>query len=402
MQRTYTRKEFYDLVWSKPMTKLAKDFGLSDVALHKLCRRHQIPTPPLGYWAKLAHGKPVVQTKLPKVAGGDSAPVMVSTGQPSQSAEAQEAKARAASLAQVAPAPAPQHKLITATLSKLRKAKANDRGLASAVAERLLDCSVAPSSIDRLEIILDRLVAAAGVQGFELTANGKSVKFAGPVESLSITISEEVKRSKHVTTAVEAAAVERLQNRRRRTNWDWDRDYQPMPLRPEWDYAPTGKLSIEFDQVYVAQGFAPRRSFRDGKSQSLENMAGEIAVGMVMLAKAKADERARREEQARLAEIEHQKRVERQRANYIEEKRSKAFDGFLERWSKLQTIRELVHHLQAIPEPRPERVEAMIKWAEDELDFRTSMLGPERLEARLEKDGVFGSDDDRGFYPSRW
>ena len=131
-------------------------------------------------------------------------------------------------------------------------------------------------------------------------------------------------------------------------------------------------------------------------------MAGEIAVGMVMLAKAKADEQVRRDEQARLAEIEQQKRVERQRANYIEEKRSKAFDGFLERWSKLQTIRELVHHLQAAPEPRPERVEAMIKWAEDELDFRTLLLGPERLEARLEEDGVFGPDDDRGFYPSRW
>lgn len=40
-------KEFYDLVWSNPMTKLAKDFGLSDVALLKLYRRHQIPTPPL-------------------------------------------------------------------------------------------------------------------------------------------------------------------------------------------------------------------------------------------------------------------------------------------------------------------------------------------------------------------
>lgn len=403
MQRTYTRKEFYDLVWSKPMTKLAKDFGLSDVALHKLCRRHQIPTPPLGYGAKLAHGKPVVQTKLPKVVGGDSAQVMVSAGQPSQSAEAQEAKVRAASLAQVVPAPAPQHKLITATLIKLRKAKANDRGLVVAGAERMLDCSVAPSSVDRLEIILDRLVAAALVQEFELTANGKSVVFTGPVESLSITISEEVKRSKHVATAAEVAALERWQDRtRRQTSWDWERNYQPMPFQPEWDYAPTGKLSIEFDQVYVSQGFSPRRSFRDGKSQSLENMAGEIAVGMVVLAKAKADERIRREENARLAEIEQQKRVERQRLNFIQEKRSKAFDGLLEQWTKLKSIHELVLHLQAIPKPWPARVEAMIKWAEDELAFRESQLGPEPLEARLEKDSVFGSDDDRGFYPNRW
>ena len=51
-----TRRELYDLVWSKPMTKLAKEFSLSDVALHKTCRRHRIPTPGLGYWAKVAAG----------------------------------------------------------------------------------------------------------------------------------------------------------------------------------------------------------------------------------------------------------------------------------------------------------------------------------------------------------
>lgn len=401
MQRTYPRKDFYDLVWSKPMTKLAKDFGLSDVALHKLCRRHQIPTPPLGYWAKLAHGKPVVQTALPKIVGSERGLITVSAGQPSQSAEAQEARARAASLAEAVPVLAAQHKLVTSTLSKLRKAKVNDRGLVVAASDRLLDCSVSPSSVDRLELILDGLVAAARVQGFELEANGKSIVFNGPLEPLSVTISEEVKRSKHVTTPVEAAALERWQNRSR-SRCDWDRNYQPMPFKPEWDYEPTGKLSVEFEQVYVREGFSPRRSFRDGKSQSLENMAGEIAVGMVVLAKAKADERVRDDERARLAAIEQQKRVERQRENYIEEKRAKAFDGLLERWSRLQTIRELVLHLQALPLPHPARVEAMIKWAEEELSFRESLLGPERLEAGLEKDNVFGSDDDRGFFPSRW
>ena len=30
MSRTFTREEFYDLVWSKPMTYLAKEFVLSD------------------------------------------------------------------------------------------------------------------------------------------------------------------------------------------------------------------------------------------------------------------------------------------------------------------------------------------------------------------------------------
>lgn len=67
-----TREELYALVWDRPMTRLAKEFGLSDAALHKICRKHEIPTPPLGYWAKKAYGKPVTNTPLPKARGGNS------------------------------------------------------------------------------------------------------------------------------------------------------------------------------------------------------------------------------------------------------------------------------------------------------------------------------------------
>ena len=51
--KEYTRQELYDLVWTTPLGKLAKRYGLSDVGLRKICVKHDIPTPPLGYWAKL-------------------------------------------------------------------------------------------------------------------------------------------------------------------------------------------------------------------------------------------------------------------------------------------------------------------------------------------------------------
>lgn len=47
--RRLTRKELYALVWATPLTKVAKQFDLSDVALHKICRKHNVPTPPQGY-----------------------------------------------------------------------------------------------------------------------------------------------------------------------------------------------------------------------------------------------------------------------------------------------------------------------------------------------------------------
>ena len=39
------------------MIKLARKLDISDVGLAKACRRHNIPRPPRGYWAKLAAGK---------------------------------------------------------------------------------------------------------------------------------------------------------------------------------------------------------------------------------------------------------------------------------------------------------------------------------------------------------
>lgn len=53
MKREFSREEFYDLIWSKPIKDLAPKFGMSDVALGKICRQLGFATPGRGYWAKL-------------------------------------------------------------------------------------------------------------------------------------------------------------------------------------------------------------------------------------------------------------------------------------------------------------------------------------------------------------
>lgn len=72
MERAFTREELYALVWSEPMSKLAKRFDLSDVGLAKACRRSNIPLPNRGYWAKREAGKSVVQAPLPLRGFGQS------------------------------------------------------------------------------------------------------------------------------------------------------------------------------------------------------------------------------------------------------------------------------------------------------------------------------------------
>lgn len=62
--KTLTRSELYELVWDKPMRDLAREFGVSDRGLAKICERVKVPCPARGYWAKKAAGRPVVQRRL--------------------------------------------------------------------------------------------------------------------------------------------------------------------------------------------------------------------------------------------------------------------------------------------------------------------------------------------------
>jgi hypothetical protein len=81
MARTFTREEFYELVWSKPTVQLAKEFGLSDVALGKICRKHDVPKPPLGWWAKKQAGRRVRITPLPRVQRGAQDRIVIAGGE---------------------------------------------------------------------------------------------------------------------------------------------------------------------------------------------------------------------------------------------------------------------------------------------------------------------------------
>ena len=71
MSISLTRQELYDRVWAEPVDTLAKEFGLSNVGLGKACRRHNIPVPPRGYWARKAAGHRMRQPPLPPSKAGD-------------------------------------------------------------------------------------------------------------------------------------------------------------------------------------------------------------------------------------------------------------------------------------------------------------------------------------------
>jgi hypothetical protein len=60
------RWRVFDAVWSKPIAKVARRYGMPAVELRRACKELEIPMPPRGYWVKKKAGQPVPRRpKLP-------------------------------------------------------------------------------------------------------------------------------------------------------------------------------------------------------------------------------------------------------------------------------------------------------------------------------------------------
>lgn len=225
MAQEFTREEFHALVWSKPITHLAREFGLSDVALHKICRKHTIPTPPAGWWAKKAAGKPVKIELLPERMGDLTDRITISgrelRNEPDLIAEARENARVALSAVAIAEA-APVHPIVARTIARLRKARPVGNGLVCTQGPNLIRAEVAPASIDRLEISLNRIAAALQASGADIRPGENAARIVIGEETISFSVSEVIRREKHVLTAKEQAkqdAWDRRQERRASNPW---------------------------------------------------------------------------------------------------------------------------------------------------------------------------------------
>ncbi|UTM01028.1 hypothetical protein MID00_16245 [Alcaligenes sp. NLF5-7] len=70
-QKTITREQLYDAIWSEPAMHLAAKYGVSGSFLARVCDRLRVPRPRPGYWNKLAVGKAPPKPALPEAEPGD-------------------------------------------------------------------------------------------------------------------------------------------------------------------------------------------------------------------------------------------------------------------------------------------------------------------------------------------
>lgn len=405
MSRTFTREELYELVWSRPMTHLAREFGLSDVGLHKICRKHEVPNPPPGWWAKKAAGRKVRQTPLPKGKGVPEKVVIAGGELRAEPASVKQVREQARITASSA---APEQSLgryliVERTIAKLRKAKPGPTGLVESEGTGLVRCAIAPASVDRLATALPPIIAAAAQQGFVLESGESAARLAGAEETIAFSISERVKRVKHELADGEKAGEEKWQQKRERHRPDrWRETYFSRPRFPEWEWQPTGLLCLELEEVYVPGGSSPRRSFRDGKVQRLENMTSDIAVGMAVLAATKKERRLKREAEQRRIEEQRRLRDEALRATHVEERRTAALESVLDELDRVERLRRLLGALRDESGSAGARVAEFMRWSEDHLTRRVSGLNAEGLTSRFLDQGLFGEDDGHAFRPPHW
>lgn len=280
MSLSFTRREFYDLVWSKPMIHLASELGVSDVALHKVCRKHHIPNPPLGWWAKKAAGKDVKQIPLPEFEGDRPDTITI------RSAPAADWKTKAVEVAEekvrsAPPSPDGQPKrggvIVRNTMAALRRGKSNDQGLICVHEAGLISCSIAKQSIGRVADFLPKLEAAAEVLGFKLTHDDEPSRFSDGVQTVKFEISEGYTREKHELTRSEKAERAAWEKRHERRGWRYEfgdpdvtPDFPPSVIRVRPDRRTD-------DEAYKVHGRADHCGAEGGRGGSQDRRPGPAA-----------------------------------------------------------------------------------------------------------------------------
>lgn len=327
-----TREALYEQVWAEPLRTLAKRFGISDVGLKRICRRHDIPTPGLGYWAKVEHGKPVKKLPLPSLPARRSDVVVIRTrdGEAAQDV-------RPAGLVdqwldrehlpefQIAPPTAGcwRHPLALQTEKTLRKTKPDGGWLVAPPG--CLAVRVSPAMLPRALAIMDAVVTACEGRGWSVTTEFKMPRRLGwngtfwyPGSTWLSSLPQQPKTltgvgllKNHVWFSIREVSrmgpptPEEIRAHHR----EFPRGGDPPP-RPE----PNGVLLFELDQHPRVNA---RYRFKDLKRGPIETQLNEVMASIIQMADGIRADQLQEARERRREKSATRRRAERERRREI-------------------------------------------------------------------------------------
>jgi hypothetical protein len=325
------RDALYADVWNRPLRTIARDYGISDVALKKHCRKLNIPTPGLGYWAKKEAGHTMRRIPLPRAKSDTPTFTNIAVG---NRTEPKPAPTEGPVWEQSQYEADPKNKIVVAddlegaprsvrhTRAALRQAKSDECGIVRPFGAGCLDVAVTRESVDRALRIFHAFLTACDARDF------------------AITLSQDGKPGCTVTVRNERVAI-RIEERTRReerkaTNPPrGPHEYAPRPY-PRYEFFPTGRLLFRIAEQYL---YDVRCSWADGTRQRVEDCLNDVMVALVAAAEAKRQAREAAEERQRRWAEEEQQRAERARVRELEERRYKQLLQDFDAWELATRLR---------------------------------------------------------------
>lgn len=378
--KTVSREELHEQVWSKPMTKVAADYGITGTALKKTCNRHRIPTPERGYWAKLEHGKPVQKQSLPPMAERHLAVVRIAgSSEQHLSPKVREAKEKARdklgrhAAAHPTPTAAPdlmpsivESPSLLATRRAISKARPDDQGFAAIRSKGVVPLKIAPASIERGIRVLSQLFALAETQGHLPKATENGMVLVVENEPIVFGLEEQPEKTLHQPTPAE------LKRRDERMRWGHTTD----PWL-KYDQSPSGKLAIV---IHANLYSGLRRTYSDGKTQTLEGMLPDILAGFVAHAAFISENRRENEERARRHREAEARRRREEAFNNREKRRMEFIDAVHEQLAQRLKLATVLAHLENTTSNSEARVTAMTTWIRQRLKQIDALVSPRFLD----------------------
>ncbi|MCF6222909.1 MAG: hypothetical protein L3J34_04185 [Flavobacteriaceae bacterium] len=379
--KTFSRQELYDLVWSKPLSTIAKENDISFSAIKKICKDNNVPYPGSGYWSKIKFNKEVVKIPLPQlddnneISFNEIAKKEVIELKPLS--EKQQLKEEIENILErylkVPERLVKPHKLIVEAKNDLKNKKSshfhNTKGLIC-TSKEVFNINVGKKSIKRALLFSDRLIKLLIKRGHKVVVRYNE-KYYNHNGTFVIVDNEPFK-----------IGVRETRKRIIEKGKYWN----------NYDYIPSGLLTLRIEEFHGYE-------WKDTKRDPLENKLSKIIVYLELRAASEKKERIEREmqrienERKRKIEEEIQKRKELELVNV----RSLIHKSQL--WKKADDLRNYIEEIEvkAIKKNNlTEELKNWLRWANQKADWYDPLVEKEdELLEQVDKDKL-------EFQKSRW
>ena len=334
-----TREELYQMVWSKPVTKWAKEFGLSDVGFAKICKKMKVPLPGRGYWAMVQKGLKLTRPILKPIHDSKQSVVEIRK----RTLDVVKSKSADEDDPLVLFEKLPENKIVVPErlhsphpLVKTTKAflKSRDVDKYGRIMNHGLSCfnvHVSKALLPRTMIIMNTIIKELEKREMKIFIRERrhpNTVLSIKGEELEIGIEEPSGKVEHQKTKSELEDAKR---------------YPSLYAHTTYDYKPSGKLRLFIDTY--TRG-AMRRSWHDSESKKIEDRLNEIFIGFIKVADEIKQDRltSEKEEKERLERIRLYEEIQRQKAE--EEKRINVLLKQVNSWSQSDAIKNFINHVK--------------------------------------------------------